>query len=212
MEAISEFFGSALNCLYGVLLGAGFLYSLFLLIAQGAGGHDLLGHVDVHVGDLDLGGHDIGVHDVGVHDLGHDTAEAVGISTLAIASAISAFGAFGIASRALFHLSDGVSLLVALAGGLVIGGLAQAFFIYILVPTATTTFKADSLIGHSAEVITAIPEDKLGQIALVASGSRVTFGARASDGSAVERGTTVTIEKIVGGVAYVSPEPGPPWV
>jgi hypothetical protein len=57
-----------------------------------------------------------------------------------------------------------------------------------------------------AEIITPIPAKGVGQIAFVAKGSRITYSARATDEqSPVERGTPVRIERIVGGMAYVSP-------
>ena len=62
------------------------------------------------------------------------------------------------------------------------------------------------LIGIVAEITTPIPENGIGQIAFVAKGSRITYSARATDEqSPVERGTPVRIERIVGGMAYVSP-------
>ncbi len=202
MEAITAFFNNTLNCVYGVMLALGFGYSLLLLIGSGS---DLFGDVDASV-DVDV---DVDVDmDAGL-DAGanHGTSDVTRISTLAIASGVTAAGAAGIVARALFNINGAASIVIALAGGLVVGALAQVFFIYVLSPTVRTNYDERDLVGISAEVITAIPANNVGQIALVAKGARVTFGARTEDGSAVPRGTTVTIEKIVGGVAYVLPEP-----
>jgi membrane protein implicated in regulation of membrane protease activity len=198
---ITEFFGNTLNCLYGIMLGLGFLYSLLLVIGHGAG--DLLGDVGLDFdidADLDLDG-----------GIDTDSADLLDISTLAVASAITAVGALGIISRAM-GVGQAGSLGISIVGGLVVGAFAQAFFVYILAPTTGSVRSADELIGAIAEVITPIPEDNLGQIAVVASGSRVTMGARTTDGTIVSRGTTVKIQRIVGGVAYVMPELGHPWV
>lgn len=200
METITAFFSNTLNCIYGIMLALGFGYSLLLLIGSSS---DLFGGVDVDAGlDVDV---DLDVDaDLDVGD--SDGGDVMKISTLAIASGVTAAGAFGIMSRALFDASAAISIVAAVAGGLIIGALGQVFFVYVLSPTVRTAFQEDDLVGASAEVITAIPADNLGQIALIASGARVTLGARTEDGAPVPRGTTVRVEKIVGGVAYVLPE------
>lgn len=124
---------------------------------------------------------------------------------LAVASFISAFGAFGLISVTLFEAGAVASLIAALLGGLALGLAAQMFFVYILSPTVSSEIRQAGLIGMAAEITTPIPADGVGQIAFVAKGSRVTYSARATDGSQiVKRGTPVRIERIVGGVAYVS--------
>jgi len=56
-----------------------------------------------------------------------------------------------------------------------------------------------------AEITTPIPANGVGQIAFVAKGSRVTYSARATETDlSMSRGTAVRIERIVGGMAYVS--------
>jgi len=86
-----------------------------------------------------------------------------------------------------------------------VGIVAQGFFLYILSPTISSEVRQARLIGQVAEITTPIPVNGVGQIAFVAEGSRVTYSARATDEqSAFERGTPVRIERIVGGMAYVS--------
>lgn len=192
MEAITGFFSNFLNCVYGIMLALGFGYSLLLLLGHGS---DLLGDVDIDA-DVDLDA-----------SADSDASEVLGISTLAIASGVTAAGAFGIFSRALLNADSLLSIVIALVGGVVVGAVAQVFFVYVLSPTVRSNYDERDLVGLSAEVITAIPANNLGQIALVTRGSRITFGARTEDGEPVPRGTTVKIEKIVGGVAYVLAEP-----
>jgi predicted lipid-binding transport protein (Tim44 family) len=97
------------------------------------------------------------------------------------------------------------SLLAALFGGFLMGIAAQVFFMYILSPTISSEVLQAQLIGQVAEITTPIPANGVGQIAFVAQGSRVTYSARAtSEGESVIRGTPVRIERIVGGMAYVS--------
>jgi hypothetical protein len=203
-SVISDIFSdNPLNVIYGAALLIGVLYAVFLLFFHGIG--DALGdlglglHLDVGGGHIDLGhiGH-IDFHG----DSGH---EATGVSTLAIASFISSFGAFGLISVTLFDAGMIASLLAALFGGVVIGIAAQIFFLYILSPTISSEVRQTKLIGQAAEITTPIPVNGVGQIAFVAQGSRVTYSARATDTAVpVERGTPVRIERIVGGIVYVS--------
>lgn len=198
-SALSDFFAdSPLNVIYAVALLLGVMYSVFLLFFHGIG--DALGDLDFDT-DLDM---DAGLDgDTAIQpDSGH---EAAGVSTLAIASFISSFGAFGLFAVTLFDAGAVVSLLVALFGGFVIGILAQLFFLYILSPTISSEVRQTRLIGMVAETTTPIPTNGVGQIAFVAQGGRVTYSARATDEvAAVERGVPVRIERIVGGMAYVS--------
>jgi hypothetical protein len=197
-SVINDIFSdNPLNVIYGAALFIGVVYAGFLLFFHGIG--DALGDLGFDLdmdGDVDLGHMDI--HAESAH-------EAAGVSTLAIASFISSFGAFGLISVTLFDAGMIASLLAALFGGVVIGIAAQIFFLYILSPTISSEIRQTKLIGQAAEITTPIPIDGVGQIAFVAQGSRVTFSARATDTAMkVERGTPVRIERIVGGMVYVS--------
>jgi membrane protein implicated in regulation of membrane protease activity len=193
-SALTDFFAdNPLNYIYAGALLIGAVYAAFLLFFQGIG--DVLGDLDFNV-DIDMDG-DL--------DFSSDGAtEATGISMLAIASFISSFGAFGLLASSM-EGGIAVSLLSALFGGLIIGIAAQVFFMYILSPTISSEVNQTRLIGMVAEITTPIPEQGVGQIALVAQGSRMTYSARAiTESEAVPRGTPVRIERIVGGMAYVT--------
>ncbi len=206
-STVGEFFSAnPLHVVYGVALAIGVVYAAFLLFFHGLsdalGDLDVGGHgVDVHAGHVDVGhaGH---IGHIGDHD-GAD--EAVGVSMLAIASFVTSFGAFGLVAAALFGAGALSSLAVALLGGVIFGVAGQLFFLYILSPTVNSTVHQVELIGQVGEVTVPIPVGGVGQIALVAAGSRMTYPARAAeDGHAIERGTPVRIDRLVGGVAYVS--------
>ncbi|MBN1202412.1 MAG: NfeD family protein [Anaerolineae bacterium] len=185
---------STLNLVFAAALFVGLVYSVFLLFFHGIG--EAFGDLDI---DLDL--------DVDADiDLDVDHAgEAAGVSMLAVASFISAFGAFGLIAVTLFEASAVGSLITALLSGLVMGIAAQAFFVYILSPTVSSNVQQTSLIGLVGEITTPIPANGTGQIAFVAKGSRMTYSARSTDETLlVGRGTPVRIERIVGGVAFVS--------
>jgi membrane protein implicated in regulation of membrane protease activity len=193
-SVFTDLFGdNPLNIIYAVSLLIGVLYSGILLLGHGIG--DALGDIGLDFdmdADLDL-------------DMDFDSdADAVGISLLAIASFITSFGAFGLGSSAL-GAGIGLSLVSALFGGVVIGIAAQLFFMYILSPTISSEVRQAALIGQVAEITTPIPKNGVGQIALIAQGSRMTYSARTtSKGEMVTRGTPVRIERIVGNIAYVS--------
>lgn len=192
-NVISDLFGdNILNVIYAAALFTGVVYALFLLFFQGIG--DALGDLDVDF-DVDTD-----------FDLDADAAgEATGVSMLAIASFISAFGAFGLIAVTLLDASGVGSLFAALLGGLVMGLAAQAFFVYILSPTVSSEVHRTRLVGMPAEITTPIPSGGMGQVALVVEGSRMTYSARATEeGDTFTRGTPVRIERIVGGVAYVA--------
>jgi hypothetical protein len=63
-----------------------------------------------------------------------------------------------------------------------------------------------SLPGTRGEVIVAIPEHGLGEIAYTARGSRYNAPARSMDGQPVRQFSSIVIRKIVGGTCVVSPE------
>jgi hypothetical protein len=98
------------------------------------------------------------------------------------------------------------SILIATAAGLVIGGAAQLFFLYVLSPTKSSHFTlADDAIGREAEVIITIPGEGLGQIAYNNVSGRVKLSARSAGGDKIASGKLVIIEKVVGRVALVKP-------
>jgi membrane protein implicated in regulation of membrane protease activity len=188
-----------LHIVYAASLLIGVLYAVFLMFFHGIG--DALGDLDF---DMDLDGHvdiDLAHLDALIHAEG--AHEAAGVSMIAIASFVTSFGAFGLVA-ALSGTGTIISLIVALSGGLIFGVAAQAFFLYILSPTISSEVRQAELIGHAGEITTPVPAHGVGQIALVAEGSRVLYSARAVDeGAEIARGTPVRIERIVGGVAYV---------
>ncbi|NDJ86910.1 MAG: hypothetical protein GYB66_13595 [Chloroflexi bacterium] len=178
---------NTLNAVFGAALGLGLVYSIVLIFFQGMdGAFDGLGDFDV---DFDADA----------------AADATSISFLAVAVFISAFGAFGLAARGIFDAGTAISIIVAAIGGFIFGGLAQAFFIYVLSPTTNSMFSQASLVGQVAEVTIPIPDDGTGQITLVTQGSRVTYSARAYNQQTIPRGREVRIEKIIGSVATVIP-------
>jgi len=191
-----------LNLLYLALLAIGVIYAVIILIGGGLGNLHLPGL------DIDVGGHEIGpVHvDVGA-DVGHPEVKVPSLSPVTVASFITAFGAFGLIATGLFEASSRASLGWAAAGGVVVAVIAHfAFGYFLIAPQGSSEVRIKDIVGAVGEVITSIPPDSVGEVAFVAQGGRVTYTAKSAGGSPIARGTTIVIEKVVGGVAVVRPQ------
>ena len=202
---------STLNCIYFALLGIGIIYAVIILIAGGL--HEInLPHLDIDVGDVDIGGHHL--PEIPVHldldhapSFDHGDVDVPSLSPITIASFVTAFGSFGLIAVYLFNVPDKVSLLWASGGGLVVAVIAHfAFGYFLIAPQGSSEITARDIIGLTAEVITPIPANGVGQIAFVAQGRRVTFSARSASGVPVSKGTFVSIQSFTGSVAVVRPQ------
>jgi membrane protein implicated in regulation of membrane protease activity len=183
-----------LTVLYLVLLGIGIVYALIILIG---GGFEAPG------ADVELGG------DAGPIDLGAGAGDfkMPAVSPVAIASFVTAFGAFGLIGLGLFNATARGSLAWAGLGGLSVALLAHfAFFYFLIKPQGSSEVRLRDIVGALAEVTTPIPAQSVGEVAFVAQGGRLTYTAKSASGAPIPRGTTVVIEKVVGGVAVVRPQ------
>ena len=166
-----------------------------------------LGNLHIPGIDLHIGGHDIGLGHVlttGGASVDHPTVKVPSLSPVTVASFVTAFGAFGLIALGLFDATARGSLLWSAGGGLVVAVIAHfAFGYFLIAPQGSSEVHLQELHGSEAEVITPIPADSVGEIAFVAQGGRVTYTAKSADSTAIPRGTTVMIEKVVGGVAIV---------
>ena len=199
-----------ITIIYVALLGVGIIYAVLILVGTELHGFHIPG---VHIPgfDLHVDGHSIGVgHEinVGTSDPGanidHPSVKVPSLSPITIASFVTAFGAFGLIGLCLFDASARVSLIWAAAGGLVIAVIAHfAFGYFLIAPQGSSEVRLSDLAGSQAEVITPIPGDSVGEIAFVAQGGRVTYTAKSANNTPIARGSTVIIEKVVGGVAVV---------
>jgi hypothetical protein len=188
--------------IYLALLVIGVIYAIVVLIGAE------LGNLHIPGLDLHLGGHDISVgHDVGLDGGGsvdHPSVKVPSLSPITIASFVTAFGAFGLISMGLFDATARTSLVWAAIGGLIVAIIAHfAFGYFLIAPQGSSEVHLDALAGCDAEVITPINPGTVGEIAFVAQGGRVTYTAKSADNTLIARGTTVVIEKVVGGVAIV---------
>lgn len=170
-------------------LAFGTFYSIISLVL---GGGDFDHSIDHGGGGVDV-------------DHGVDSADGPSLfNPLVISSAITAFGAVGLAAMKGFGMSGLLSTVVALAFAGVIG--AAIFFgivKFMYGSQSNSDFSLNDLIDTEAEILTPIPKDGLGEIAYVANGIRYTLSARSLEGESVKRGAKVVIRGIAGSEAIV---------
>jgi hypothetical protein len=190
-----------MTVLFSVLLGIGVIYAILILIGGGLSNLHL-----PHGFDLHLDGHD--VHVGGDIDLGGEV-KIPSLSPVTVASFVTAFGAFGLIAQGLFSASSTWSLVSAAIGGFVVAVIAHfAFGYFLIAPQGSSEVTMKDIIGAVAEVVTPIPADSVGEVAFVAQGGRKTFPAKSATGQAINRNTTVVIERVVGGIVFVRPQNG----
>jgi hypothetical protein len=179
--------------IYAICLVLGLLFTLISAVAgHFFGGHD--GHMDVGTG--------------GHAEAGFDHTGLPGISFFSptvLASFVTAFGALGlIFSRIKATESVWISAPLSIMGGL---GIAWGVFWLFNSMFSKTQSSSEScvatLVGQTASIITPIPENAVGEIAYVQSGTRYTAPARSENGVAVGAGQTVRITRIVGSQFFV---------
>ena len=171
--------------LYFVCFGVGLVFTLISALAA-----DVFGGHDVHV---DTGG------------VGHDVPAFSPLSPSTIAAFITSFGGFGmILSKIDATSSPWVSAPIAALGGFMIAA-ALIWFFQKVFNWAQSSSEAQvvDLLGETATVITPIPENGVGEIAYVQTGSRYSAPAREETGLPVSNGKTVRITRIVGTQFYV---------
>jgi hypothetical protein len=181
-----------LNCIYLGLIGAGVFYGIIMVVTGGI--HDLGGAIHLPF--------DIGIH--GAPALGHPDTNVPSLSPITVASFVTAFGTFGIFATQGFGASQGISVLVAVVGGLIMAAIAHfAFGYFLIAPQGSSEVTEHDIIGATAEVTAPIPINGTGEVAFVAQGGRVSYPARSLDRVALPRGTTVTIVEMVGSIVGV---------
>lgn len=195
MEGLLDNAG-ALDCAYFLSFGVGLVWAIFVSFSGGLGG-------DVDMPDADLPDFDVG--DVDAFDTG--SVGVSPISPITISTFITTFGAVGIIARQLLNVSGPFSLVWATAGGLLLASIMFLFYSRFLIGSqGSSEVRVSQLVGLTAEVVAPISKNGVGEIALVAQGSRVTYPARSSQGIAIKRGTLVVIDQMLGAQALVSPK------
>ena len=148
------------------------------------------------------GGGDIHVDASGHLDAGH----AHPLSGTVIATFITGFGAGGVIAHYLLEWGLVPGLAMATVSGLALAGAAFALLELIFSQTqAGSEFAIQEIAGREAEVITAIPENGVGEVAYEVRGQREVSAARTASGLAQPKGRLVTIERVAGSTIIVRP-------
>jgi membrane protein implicated in regulation of membrane protease activity len=101
--------------------------------------------------------------------------------------------------------SPWISVPLAALIGFVIAGLVLMMFRAVFRRTqGSSESRVATLVGMTATIITPIPENGVGEIAYVQSGSRYSAPARTENGSPIGNGTSVKITRVVGTQFYVA--------
>ncbi len=151
-----------------------------------------------------LAGHWFGDHSVDGHmDVGTDLPMSP-LSPTVIATFLTGFGGGGLLSHSYFQLSAGKGVLVALLTGVLLScGTYMVLLVLFKNTQAGSEYSLQEMVGRVVEIITPIPENGTGEVALIAKGTRVVGPARSVDGKAIARTTPVEIIQVVGSIYYV---------
>ncbi len=158
-----------------------------------------------------FGGHEIHGDSSDTHAAGgfasHDMPGFSPLSPTVLATFVTAFGGLGM----VFHSipathSPFLSAPLAMLGAFAVAAVVFWVFNTIFRKTqGSSEGRVANLVGLTAVLNTSIPENGVGEIAYVQAGSRYTAPARAEDGNAVARGSTVRITRITGSEFFVTP-------
>lgn len=152
-----------------------------------------------------LAGHLFGGGDV--HDIHMDVGTDLPISPLSptvVATFLTGFGGGGLLANSYFQLSVGKGVLVALLTGVLLScGTFGVLSVLFKNTQAGSEYSVGDMVGRIVQIITPIPENGTGEVAIVAKGTRVIGPARSEDGKAIARNTSVEITRVVGNVYYV---------
>jgi membrane protein implicated in regulation of membrane protease activity len=178
--------------IYVVCLLVGVGFAIFSAIAGHffGGGHD-------H--DLGTGGH---------AEAGFEHSGLPGLSPFSptfIACFATAFGAAGlILSSIRVTSSPWISAPLSAIAGFAIAAMVFSIFESAFRKTQSSSeCRVAGLVGHTAAIITPIPENGVGEIAYVDANTRYTAPARAEKGKPIGSGQTVRITRIVGTQFFV---------
>lgn len=209
-----------------------FLIGLVFVILSAALGlaHDVTHipglHHGVHVGDAgvhigDAGGADGGhvgdahaghAGDSGGNASAHGHAETRGEATasplnlMTLMAFLTWFGGAGYILHAIYGAFLPISLIGAVAAGLLAGWLVFMFLVRVLLPGTRPPDPGQyEVVGQLGEVTIPITAETVGEVVYTLGGSRHSDGARSVDGLPIPRGTEVVIVRYEKGIAYVQP-------
>jgi hypothetical protein len=201
---------SILETTFGVMFLVGLALTAVMAVMSGAF-HSEIGAGSSFEGGVahDLGGPDVeaGISHAGHPEVGWTHGELPGISPWSptvICSALTGAGGLGWLALKTWSMGVGASIVLAVVGALVLGGLTFAALVWMFrYMQSTSLVAAGSMIGSKAKVDTAIEPGNAGAIAFEAAGSRMVAPARGVDAAAIPAGAEVEIVNVDGSVYQV---------
>lgn len=170
---------------FSVFVTIGGIGFLFLIVSLVAG--ELFEHIDI--------GHDMeGGADAGAPGLFSTRVLAVFITSFGAAGAIASFqGASALAASG-----------VALASGVLFGGLILLFARFLYGQQASSEVRAGELLGRAGRVVVTIPAGGVGQVRLRVGEELLDKLARGRDSRGIEENAPVRVEDVEGEIVVVS--------
>lgn len=170
--------------IFATVFGVGFAILIISLIFGG--------HGDVHV--------DIG------HDAHFGSGEGPSIfSFRIIALLMVGFGAVGFGCRATTDMSMFKASLVGIVGALGVSVIGYLILRMFYANQGTLVVSDSQILGQQGNVIDAIADNGLGQIACVIAGREITFLARSEDNHPIAKNALVRITGKSGNIVTVAP-------
>jgi membrane protein implicated in regulation of membrane protease activity len=171
----------------GIIYFLSFAIGLGYAIVVGIGGH-LFGGGDVHDVHMDIG------TDLPISPL----------SPTVVSTFLTGFGGGGLLANSYFQISVGKGVMVALLTGILLScGTFGVLTILFKNTQAGSEYSVNEMVGRVVQIITPIPENGTGEVALVAKGTRIIGPARSEDGKAIERNSPVEVVRVAGNMYYV---------
>jgi len=140
-------------------------------------------------------------------DLHMDVGTDLPISPLSptiIATFLAGFGGGGLLANSYFQISLGKGVAVALlTGALLSCGTFGALTLLFKNTQAGSEYSIEDMVGRIVQIITPIPENGTGEVALIVKGTRVIGPARSVDGRGIARNAPVEIVRVVGNMYFV---------
>jgi hypothetical protein len=162
-------------------------------------------HFPFHGGHV--GGHAGGHGGASAHHAGgsgHSGFHLSWLNASTILAFLAWFGGTGYILTKHSHLVAFVSLLIAIAAGLIAGWLVFRFMLRLLKDSEGEmndgNYRQE---GAVCSVSISIPANGTGEVIFVQQGVRRSTGARSEDGSAIQKGAEVVISRYEKGIAYV---------
>jgi hypothetical protein len=114
------------------------------------------------------------------------------------------FGGVGYLMTKYSHVQALLVVLISVIAGMIAGWIMLRFLIKLVGPSDEPLTEHDGrMIGALGTISMSIREGGTGEIIFPLGGSRRCSGARSTDGTAIEKGAEVVVEKYEKGIAYV---------